>query len=663
LAACAQAALMFSAIVPGTFFFALLALTPVVIHLLTRRRVQVRSFPALAFIAQVESGRSSRRRLRDILVLTLRALALALLVAAAAGLLWNGVLVGDAQRPAVIIVDGSASMRQIVSGSSAWSNARGSAGNLADKLSARPLAAIISGLPARRSGEPSHDHASVRSLLAEGEAGFGDGDPAGTIAAACALLPNGGDCFYITDLARGALAGVDPAALPAGVRLRVIKVDGGGGNCAIVGLSSEPGVAVAGMPVSIGVRVANFSAQPAQLSVNLRVGAKGKLFTVPLAPGASATVQESMTFDSSGWVPISAEIAALGDALSCDDRRDGSLEVVPAITALLASDGDLDDQAGAVRPLHAALSAARLSPRVTDSSGLRDALAAGGITMVVTAELKNPEVVAALLPSYLKSGGAWLQVIASDADALMSDIADIAPPARLGARMDVSAQERGQMAVSQAKLDHPLLAPFLGREALLTSLAAYRYRLTPGGSAADAAVILAYGDGTIALSERPAGAGRWLQLNCSPALADSNLGSGEVLPLLIAQLPAVLLPPRNEHLSRDVGASVAAATALHDAEGHALAAVDGHARLPRPGLFRQDGGALVGAAVPALESDLRQLDAAVLELPVTTAQTATSDTTRTPLWPWLLVAALAALAAEIVLAGNLSGTALLRKRA
>ena len=209
------------------------------------------------------------------------------------------------------------------------------------------------------------------------------------------------------------------------------------------------------------------------------------------------------------------------------------------------------------------------------------------------------------------------------------------------------------MAVAQARLDDPLLLPFQGREALLRGVAAYRYFLTPQGAAADAAVLWAYADGTIALSERPVGAGRWLQLNCSPAALDSDLARGEVLPLLLARLPAALLPARNERLTHDAGGTLAAGAALSGEDGRVLPVEGGRVRLDRPGLYRAPGGALEAVAIPALESDLRQLDPALLKIDASSAERAADAAAVQPLWPWLLALAVLALGLEGLLAGGL----------
>ncbi len=647
---------MFAALAPAALGLGILAGVPLAIHLLTRKRAGLRRFPAAMLLARIEVGRSSRRRLREHAILALRTLAIVAAVLAAAGLTWRGSLLG-AGTPAVIILDASASMRQLTSaGGTSFDRARAAAGQLAERLRGREVMLVIASQPPLVLGEAGHGAPAgvIASALAEAVPGFGDGDPAGALSRAVALLPQGGECFLVSDLARGSLAGIDPAALPAGVQLQLVDAGGGGGNLAVVGLACEPGVALAGRPLTVVARVANHSATSARVGVTLRIGAQVRLERIELPAGASAAVSATVTIEAVGAVAVEAELVAdLPDAFPADDRRVGRLHVMPGLPVVFASDGDRDDPAGVVRPLSAALGAAGLKARHSDRAGIAaEAIGTSGPALLITAGLAEGAELGPRLKAHLDAGGAWLQVVSSPADAALA-IAGVEPPVRLGARVDVSDQERGQMTVGQARLDHALLAPFEGREGLLTSVAAWRFRLTPQAPAADAVALWAYGDGTVALAERPAGAGRWLLLNCSPAAADGNLGRGEVLPLLIARLPSVLLPARDDHLAVPAGGVVTVAAAVEGPDGQGVPQHDGRVRLQQPGLYRLAGGDLLAAAVPALESDLTQVDPAVLGLRSQDAASALAAAATTPLWSWLLALVALALTAELVIAGGL----------
>jgi hypothetical protein len=644
---------MLTAAVPLALGLVAVASVPVLIHLLTRQRVRTRHFPALAFLARADHGRARRSRMTERLILGARTLALAAAALAAAGLMWRGEL-AMSERPAVIILDGSASMRQIVDGTTAFDRARALAGRMLDRWSSRPVALVVADGRIATVELPQRQHGSVRARLAEAVPGWGDGDPAGAVnAAVTALGASGGDCVLITDLARGCLSGCDPHALPTQVALRLVDVGGGGDNCAVTALTTEPAVTVAGRPCTVTARITNAGRQAVTVRAALRVGREQRLETTTIAAGSSAEVSVRFQSDTVGMVRVEASITDVpeSDALVDDNRRCGVLTVVPALTSVLVSDADRNDPAGPVRPLAAALAAAGLEPHVTDSAGLAAECQAQHPALVATVAVQGGGALPAL-SAYLASGGSWLQCVANDADAALV-VPGTPPPVALGGRMDVSDQERGQMAVAQANLDHPLGKPFVGREALLTGIAAYRYRLTPARPAADAVVLLAYGDGTIALAERPVGTGHWLLCNASPARADSNLAQGEALPLLCAQLPTVLLPGRSVPLALDAMARWSSAVPVSDEHGRELPVQAGQVLLDAPGWYRAVGGRQVAVGIPALESDLRRLDPTVLGLASAERGEAALDlVTTTPLWPWLLGLALLCLALESVWAGG-----------
>ncbi len=400
---------MIGALAPAALGLGVLTALPIVIHLLTRRRAGLRIFPAAELLARIEVGRSSLRRLRELMTLVLRTLMLVAAVLAVAGLTWRGGLLGTGT-PAVIVLDASASMRQLTSaGGTSFDRARAAAGQLAERLSGNAVRLVIAGQPAvvlgdATTGAPS---GAIASALAEAAPGFGDGDPAGAIARAVALLPQGGDCFLISDLARGSLAGVDPAALPPGVRLHLVDAGGGAANRAVVGLSCEPGVALAGRPVTVSARVANFADTPVRLGVSVRVGTQVHLDQVELAAGGFATVSTTVTIDAIGTVAVEAELVGeLSDALPADDRRVGRLQVLPGLPVVLASDGDRDDPAGVVRPLLAALGAAGLEVRQSDRAGIAaDTIAGAGPSLLITAGLEPGVDLSARLSAHLTAGG------------------------------------------------------------------------------------------------------------------------------------------------------------------------------------------------------------------------------------------------------------------
>jgi len=398
------------------------------------------------------------------------------------------------------------------------------------------------------------------------------------------------------------------------------------------------------------VRIANYASTPLKAAVDLRIGTQATVLPIELGPGESTWLRHPVVIDASGQHRIHASLVrSTQDALASDDARSGILEVHPGLTVLVISGADRNELAGPVRPIHAALSAAGYSVRVTDGAGLADEIQATKPFLITTVAVRDATTIATPLRDWLIAGGRWLQFIATPADAALV-LPNTDPPIALGQRMDVSTQERAAQPWAQARLEHPLFTVFAGREALLRSVAAYRYYLTPEQPAADAAILATYADGTVAVAERPVGNGRWVVVNTSPGAADGTLAANEALPLLVGRLTAALAPERSDSMTLEVGSVIAGA--WKDENGRWAPAQDGRTTIPTPGLWQDSDGRLVAAGLPALESDLRQLDAARLGLEVRNAQGALTAVRTAPWWAMLLGSVLGLLTLEILCAGG-----------
>jgi Aerotolerance regulator N-terminal len=647
---------MLSALAPALLGLGVATAIPLLIHLLTRKKTTTIFFPAAAFLQQREAGRSRKKRLKEIMILLLRTLSIAAMVAAGAGLLWHGLLAGQ-QQPAVIIIDASASMRQrLASGGTAFDQARALARQLTDQFSQRAVRVILATQPPTILGSETVAAlpSEIASLLSNSQAGFGDGDHATVMNKAVALLPQGGDIFFLSDLARNSLSGIDRGMIPAAIHIHAIDVGGGGDNVAINAISSNPGTIIAGRSFSLTAHVMSVGTQlekkEQHVQVTFRIGHSVYTQSVKITPGTTALATVQTTIDDIGWVPVEVTMTH-DDVLPDDNRRYGQLFIAPSMPIILASDRDRDDPAGVVRPLWAAIKAAGWDVRHSDAVGLAqldDHVIGNGL--IITAGIEN-SIASETMAKHLQQGGTWLQILSSDADARLV-LPGIEPPGQYSERIDVSDQERGIMTIGQARIDHPLLSGFQGRESMLTDMGAWRYRLSPRPPANDATVLLAYADGTLALTERPVGLGRWLQWNCSPALADGNLGRGEALPLILEQLPLRMLAQRKNNLSADAGRTQSVNSELIGPDQRSVANVGGVVRLSVPGIYRKTGGEIIAAAIPTLESDLRQIDPQALGFAQTNRDKVLTEAISTPLWSWLLSAALIMLCVEMALMGG-----------
>lgn len=643
---------MISFLVPAALGAAVLAALPIAIHLLTNRAATRRSFPALAFLRRAHAGTARRGRLRDLLVLLVRMLVILALVAALAAPVAR--LLGGGGTPVVVIIDASASMQQRHQGAALWDHAIGTAARLSDELAERPLLALVAGTPLQRSAlVPTLDRGGYRALLATAKPGWGAGANDQALALALGLLTGGGDIFLIGDGSRGVVSGIDPQAMPPGVTLHLVDAGGGGDNQGVRAIALEPGVAVVGRPCTLRGEVVNHGSTAVTLGVAVNLGDERRTRSITIAAGSSVTMAETFMPARAGEIPVGVAIVArdagASDHLAADDRRDGAISVRPSLPVVIYSDADPAAVDGPLKPLLAGLGAAGLAPVVLRGSQVSELhQSVDDLAVVMTVALAQPPADGRALSAHLLGGGALLQVLVSDADAALGGaLGGIDPPLLPLPPVDLSTRQRGLM-LGEIMLDHPLLDGLRGREPLLRQVEAWRYR--PATLGVVATRLLAWEDGSVALAERRIGAGRWLALAISPADRDSNLAALEVLPLITARLGQVLLPRSREDCALPCGSTVPSSIPLQSAAGPVIPVIDGACTVAEPGLYRA-GERLFAAAIPGIESDLRQVPP-----PLGGERTRASDgagaiaaaATR-PLWHWLLVTALLLLVAESLL--------------
>ncbi|TAJ02724.1 MAG: hypothetical protein EPO68_17895 [Planctomycetota bacterium] len=392
---------------PGLLGLAALAVVPLLIHLLRRRKPRTLEWGAMRLVRLAHERTRRRTNFENLLLLLLRMAA----VAAGALLIARPLLRDDAlpgvldapRRDVVLLLDASASMQQLAGGESAFSRALREAerelGTLRDERGDRAVL-IVAGEQAQLLAERSLGE--VRAALA-GDLAAEDGTA--DYAGACALVGrwlerrseldarHAPELHLYTDLQHSGLstrefgAALDALA-PYGVALQVHSV---AGTERPDDLAVEaPRVLVPhprpGVPFPVEVDVHNAGARPATARIALFVGGE-KVGSEALAVdgGARTRARFEARVAASGEVLVEARLE--GDAYPLDDASGSVIEVAAPLDVLLVSgelDADLERDPSAY--LQAALGSTGGAETPLSDAALFDARVVG------SAELDSPDV-------------------------------------------------------------------------------------------------------------------------------------------------------------------------------------------------------------------------------------------------------------------------------
>jgi hypothetical protein len=306
-----------------------LAALPVLFHLFFRRRRPTRAVSTLMFFHRIDPRLDARRRLREWLVLLLRALVLAAVVLALGHPIWFGV--GRTRGVATVwVIDNSASMAGAgPDGRSRLDRAVDAVRDAVRGLGAEDAGNLVLLVPDPRvptSGGLTSDRTLLASLLSQVRETEAMGSVAGAIDRAASLLAGvAGDraiCVY-SDLqeAKWTVTPVEARSLPPGVRLIVQRVPATAEdpNLSLVAADGPAGGSVAGRPVRIEVQVraAGTAAGRGRLTWEDDLGRRGGQ---EIEVAASQARGIPLAIEPAGpglhWAWVSIE----GDAFTADNR-------------------------------------------------------------------------------------------------------------------------------------------------------------------------------------------------------------------------------------------------------------------------------------------------------------------------------------------------------
>ena len=569
-----------------------LALVPLVIHLINRRRHRRQPWAAMIFLLKAHRRSQRRMRLESWLLLALRTLVIVLIGLTIARPYFRskalGVVLEAPRHDRAIIVDDSLSMQaRRADGTRAFDAARAVAKRLIEQAATGDsLAVLTAARPAKAwMDRPVRDRTAVGRIVESLRCTARMADRRGAVERASALLGRGDAvdgarvAYVITDLTRSSIG-------PAGL-LSAASVQGAGGgtsnidrlffinvgpemraNVSLAGLRCEGQILGWRVPLGLTFDVENHGDSAARgLRVALRLD-DHLVRTVelePLEPNQKRTDGCEIVLPTPGPHRITATLtSATGDVLDADDRCHLAVHVASRISVLL-----LEEDAGsepARRPLfyyRAALAAdsgqgdSGLFQTRTIRPGDLDGEVLGDCDLVVLGDVPRlSEQTWKRLRRYVESGGGVMMFLGDGVRPENYRRAGGRRPAKerllpvlLDGLVDhLDSEPAVGFTISDA--GHPILADFAGHDRgglLLARVRRYRrIAENPPSVGADPTLrtVLSFSSGGPALLSKRLGRGRVLIWLVGPDMNASNLpAKPDFLPLM---LNASLFAARDE---------------------------------------------------------------------------------------------------------------------
>lgn len=678
---------------------------PIVVHLTRKQRRNVVHFPSLMFLQKIPYQEQRRRRIQHWFLLSLRALALALLVLAFARpfLDQSGLALGAASGPTevVVLIDQSYSMAIGDKLDRARTEARAIFAALGP-LDRASLVVFARG--ANVVARSTADRVRLRGALDTIEVSSGSTryGPALKVAQTIleeSTLPSGA-VYLLTDFQRTGWTGDEGVHLPPGSRMIPILLgsDEPVDNVMITDVSL-PRQAVAGRervtPTARIVRRGGAETREVMVSLELD-GQEIQTRSVMLEPNASAAV----TFQP---VTLSrphtrGTVRLPDDALTADNAHHFVLSPGTALRVLVVEGaGAADDVSLYLRGALEISDDGRFDVRTRRASVVRP-VDLEGTDAVFLNDVQIDGGSAERLRAYVEAGGGILVALGQDGG-WPASAADMLP-GTVGP-MEDRIQGRGGR-LGYLDYEHPVFEVFAGpRSGDFTGARFYRARRL---ELSDSATALArFDDGSVALAELSYGRGKvlvwttsldafWNDLALQPVylpfvhrLAEYMGGRAEAVPWFVAGQVVDLADPRALEMAGLVSSEAAGLTegldqvALTPSGANVpLPAGDGPRYLPldehgfytvrRPG-SDPERPFVIAVNVDLEESNLTPIDPneLVLQIEATTAATPMGDgfdqaselrmedqERRQSLWRWLLVAALGLFITETVISNWVS---------
>ncbi|HET9621894.1 MAG TPA: BatA domain-containing protein [Kofleriaceae bacterium] len=517
---------------------------PIAIHLIGRRRARVVKFAALDFLLATKRRTARRFRLRERLLLIVRAVACAAVAIALAkpytSCARKGPQVMRGPQAAVLVIDDSFAAGFVVDGRPWLRAATDEARRILTQLGPEAEIAIVRAAEgADHPTELTRDHIRLRDQLLALEPSARPADTTRALARAAQLLAASSHVrktvFLLSLLARTGLKPDDPpwgkdGPVLAVSDLRPARMP----NLAITGLRGDPDPGAASRGVAFDAEVGNFSDAAAKVELSLtiadRVVARG---TLDVPAGARKT-KHFLAALPPGVRAADASVSLSGDNLAIDDRRWVRASLRDRVRVLIVDGdprtvrhddeafyleaalrpGDREDSGDAVRVITAE-ELAGVEPRARGTAAAIDLDEFDVLILANVAALPAPRV--NVIADWVRAGGGILVAPGDRVDPAAYDKTMLPLlPQSLRDPIDTTwgalPEERDARALHLVKweADHPIFTPFSKAAPELADAKFFQISLLGPTTSADRKVLARFTNGAAALVEASIGAGRTL---------------------------------------------------------------------------------------------------------------------------------------------------------
>ncbi len=323
----------FSLLNPALLIFTALLAVPVLAHLFAKARPREFPFPSLQWLRQVERKTTNLRRPKDWLLLLLRLLAVAgILAAFLQPLLFQGTQLTavNARKTMVLVVDRSASMGFVEQGQSRLLRGMTLAGEVLKGAGSQTLANVVwlDAEPDAEFPDPAVNVEALRESLRRGGVTQEAGEVNEALRIAMEQLGRGeGDkeLYVISDFQSSAWKQASLSILPNVKLFKMPVAVTEAANATLTSLVVQPERPVSGTEARVLCRVRNFSATELKTTVQLAFAEVRQSRAVTLPPWGEGVAEFRVPCGAAGLQSIVASLPE--DAFPSDDRRFAIVEV------------------------------------------------------------------------------------------------------------------------------------------------------------------------------------------------------------------------------------------------------------------------------------------------------------------------------------------------